>query len=179
MEPSKKTILVRVFVVSLAIVVVVSVVMILILMNLMSDFVPAAATSPPGGPVPAGDAAEVAPLRPITTLSTAGDLAATLRQPEGNPDDELQAVAQLIYLYRQGFGENPVGQNEDIVAALLGENEKRSAYLPKDSPALADGKLIDRWGSPYWFHPVSGREMEIRSAGPDRELFTADDLSLP
>lgn len=120
-----------------------------------------------------------APRAPIVDLSFAAELAATLSRPEGPPEEELQAVAQLIYVYRQGFGENPVGQNEDIVAALLGENEKRSAFLPKNIPVIADGKLIDRWGSPYWFHPVSGSEMEIRSAGPDRELFTGDDLATP
>jgi hypothetical protein len=154
--------------------------MILILMNLMSGNTPDAATPAPGSAVPERVAEEIPTALPaITTLSIAGDLAATLHRPDGNPDEEIQAVAQLIYVYRQGFGENPVGQNEDIVAALLGQNEKRSAYLPKDTPAIIDGRLVDRWGSPYWFHPVSSREMEIRSAGPDRELFTGDDISLP
>lgn len=131
--------------------------------------------APPEPPV----ASEPAALPAIVTLSVAPELSATLNRPEGNPEEDLDAVAQLLYVYRQGFGENPVGQNEDVVAALLGANEKRTAYLPADSPAIVGGKLVDRWGSPYWFHPVSGREMEIRSAGPDRELFTGDDISLP
>jgi hypothetical protein len=153
----------------------------LILWIILREDSPAALPAVSGKPTveeAAGDSAP-APLPPIVDLSIATELAATLHRPDGNPEEELQAVAQLIYLYRQGFGENPVGQNEDIVAALLGENEKRSAYLPKNIPVIEDGKLVDRWGTPYWFHPVSGREMEIRSAGPDRELFTGDDLTNP
>lgn len=123
-------------------------------------------------------AAATPPPEPVL-MPVAKELSDALIRPEGSPEEELQTVGQLLHFYRQGFGENPVGQNEDVVSALTGENQHRAAYLPKDSPSIVDGKLVDRWGSPYWFHPVSGREMEIRSAGPDRELFTTDDLFEP
>jgi hypothetical protein len=113
---------------------------------------------------------------PVTVLPIASELATALVRKD-DPAASLQAVEQLLFFYKQGFGENPVGQNEDIVAALLGENSKRAAYLPPDCPAIKDGKLLDPWGTPYWFHPVSRKQMEIRSAGPDRELFTSDDLT--
>jgi hypothetical protein len=137
----------------------------------------------PARPAPegvAGDAgirsaATPAPLPPITVLPIATELSQTLLRRDA-PVESLQAVEQLIYLYRQALGENPVGQNEDIVATLLGENPKRAAWLPADSPAIKEGKLVDVWGTPYWFHPVSRDRMEVRSAGPDRELFTGDDL---
>jgi hypothetical protein len=114
-------------------------------------------------------------LPPITVLPVATELGAALLRKD-DPARALEAVEQLLYFYRQGLGENPVGQNEDIVAAMLGENPKRAAYLAADSPAIKDGRLIDPWGTPYWFHPVSRQRMEIRSAGPDRDLFTGDDL---
>lgn len=146
--------------------------------------------APPDTPRPAGEAtyspsasrpataAAVAPepeLPPITVVPAASELGAALLRKE-DPAGALEAVEQLLYFYRQGLGENPVGQNEDVVAAMLGANAKRAAYLPADSPAIKDGKLLDPWGTPYWFHPVSRDRMEIRSAGPDRELFTNDDL---
>ena len=112
---------------------------------------------------------------PITLMPAATELGAALLRKD-DPAGALQAVEQLLYFYRQGLGENPAGQNEDVVAAMLGENPKRAAYLPANSPAIKDGKLVDPWGTPYWFHPVSRDRMEIRSAGPDRELFTSDDL---
>ena len=38
------------------------------------------------------------------------------------------------------------------------------------------GELIDRWGTPFFLHQLSARQMEIRSAGPDREMWTEDDV---
>jgi hypothetical protein len=38
--------------------------------------------------------------------------------------------------------------------------------------------MCDRWGTPYFFHQVSKTEMEIRSAGPDRRMWTGDDSQL-
>jgi len=35
---------------------------------------------------------------------------------------------------------------------------------------------VDPWGTPYFFHQLSGKEMEIHSAGPDKMMWTADDL---
>jgi len=36
--------------------------------------------------------------------------------------------------------------------------------------------LVDAWGTPFFFHQLSGHEMEIHSAGPDKIMWTADDL---
>jgi hypothetical protein len=140
------------------------------------------ATSPePSGIAPATSSPETLPEGPeakveITTLPVAAEISVHFNSPDGTPEDDLDRIEQLLYFYRQGFGENPVGQNEDVVSALLGENPKQTAYLLSDCPAIVDGKLVDRWGSPYWFHPVSGKVMEVRSAGPDRDLFTSDDI---
>jgi hypothetical protein len=38
------------------------------------------------------------------------------------------------------------------------------------------GELVDYWGTPFFFHQLSGTEMEIHSAGPDKVMWTADDL---
>jgi hypothetical protein len=39
-----------------------------------------------------------------------------------------------------------------------------------------NGELVDVWGTPYFFHQLSGTDTEIHSAGPDRIMWTADDL---
>jgi hypothetical protein len=122
-----------------------------------------------------GPVANPRPLPPITVLPAATELSKHL-EDKTDPTGCLQTLDQLILLYRRGIGENPVGQNEDIVSALLGDNPKRTAFLAADSTAIRGGKLIDPWGTPYWFHPLSAHQMEIRSAGPDRDLFTSDDL---
>ncbi len=70
----------------------------------------------------------------------------------------------------------PLGDNADIAAALTGRNPRRVVFLPVSHPALRDGLLRDREGTPYHFHARSSDLIDVRSAGPDRVLFTADDL---
>jgi hypothetical protein len=40
----------------------------------------------------------------------------------------------------------------------------------------ASGELVDAWDTPYFSHQISGSEMEIHSAGPDKVMWTSDDL---
>jgi hypothetical protein len=90
---------------------------------------------------------------------------------------EAEAVALNIRQYRLRFGGNPVGTNADIVKELDGGNPKTARYLPSELKRLNEqGELIDAWGTPYFFHQLSAEEMETRSAGPDRELWTSDDV---
>lgn len=79
--------------------------------------------------------------------------------------------------FRDVHGENPVGTNEEITRALLGDNAKQIRLeLPDGSAVNSAGQLVDRWGSPYFFHQLSKERMEIRSAGPDRRMWTDDDV---
>ena len=73
------------------------------------------------------------------------------------------------------FGGNPVGTNVEITRALNGDNPRHVHFL--DGARLNDqGELIDDWGTPYFFHQLSGQQTEIRSAGPDKQMWTSDDL---
>ena len=111
----------------------------------------AAAAEPPSGP-------EVAPgLTPVTVLE---NMRAAFRQ------------------YSSRFGGNPVGINREITAALNGKNPQQVVFIePEDGMRInARGELIDNWGTPYFFHQVSATKMEIHSAGPDKRMWTADDL---
>ncbi|WP_156344994.1 hypothetical protein [Verrucomicrobium spinosum] len=83
----------------------------------------------------------------------------------------------MLELYRRACGGTPCGHNELIVSSILGSNEKNVQLLPSDSPAIQRGELVDEWGTPYWFHTLTDRYIEVRSAGPDRELFTSDDIT--
>lgn len=96
------------------------------------------------------------------------------------PGDDLELIADLLGDYRLFFKSNPVGsENYEIVEQLLGANDKQISFLDREITSLApDGLLLDRWGTPYTFHPLTSSVMDIRSAGPDQELWTDDDLSL-
>jgi hypothetical protein len=94
--------------------------------------------------------------------------------------DDVRIVAGLVQNYQQavktGVAAPPLGFNEEITRALTGRNPLEVAFLPATHPAInARGLLCDRWGTPYHFHPVAQDRIDVRSAGPDKKLFTTDD----
>ncbi|MFT4639120.1 MAG: hypothetical protein ACI8T1_002444 [Verrucomicrobiales bacterium] len=113
-------------------------------------------------------------------LRDAVNLAKTLHRPESMADSDLEALDQIITLYHFIYKANPVGsENEEIMAQLIGKNPKKVIFFPPDHPNLSEaGALLDRWGNPYYFHPLSADRMDLRSAGDDAKLWTNDDVSL-
>ena len=126
--------------------------------------------------------------KPIAAPATAAT-----RSPDAFPDieqlnspatsirDDLILLSNVFASWQTLFPQdgNPWGDNRDITAALSGRNPPRVALIPPGHPAIsADGELLDRWGTPVQFHQLSGTAMELRSAGPDRVFYTADDTVL-
>ncbi len=108
-------------------------------------------------------------------------LADDLNQPEGTLPRDVAIVGSMIAAYRSNYAGrgNPVGDNREITDTLLGRNPNGIIFLRAGHPAInAQGELCDRWGTPFHFHAESGRKMDVRSAGPDRKLWTADDVFL-
>ena len=108
-------------------------------------------------------------------------LADKLNLPSGNIRTDLETVAALMESFRTNFpgSGNPVGENTEITAALTGRNSLHIALIPRKHPAInARGELCDRWGTPFFFHQLSGTAVEIRSAGPDRRMRNEDDVVL-
>lgn len=107
-------------------------------------------------------------------------LADDLNAPTGTVERDLRIVAGLIEGFRSNFlrDGNPTGSNSEITGALAGRNRLALVLLPPDHPAInPKGELCDRWGTPFFFHAESANRMEVRSAGPDRKLWTDDDRS--
>jgi hypothetical protein len=134
--------------------------------------------TPPPVPVTASREKPPEPLpRPPVTDHPSLMIAGEFLTPEGDPGRDVEILETLLGDFARAFGENPVGENEEIVAALQGDNAKGLRFFPAEHRGLsAEGKLLDRWGTPWFFHALSGKRMEIISAGPDREMGTADDL---
>lgn len=75
------------------------------------------------------------------------------------------------------MGENPVGTNAEIMKSITGANQKGAKLGPPEGMSLNNyGELVDPWGTAFFFHQLSGTQMEIRSAGPDRKMWTGDDV---
>lgn len=90
----------------------------------------------------------------------------------------LDAIVQNFQLsLKTSSAVPPLGFNDEITRALTGGNPLELAFIPSTHAAInARGELCDRWGTPYSFHPVAADRIDVRSAGPDRRLFTADDV---
>lgn len=135
---------------------------------------PAASTTS-GGSAPAFAAPKPDPRRIDPEIQKLAD---RLVEQTQTPLNDLETVGEFVDLYRKSFGNLPVGSNEDLTAIITGQNPKRGVLFPPDSPMIVKGQLVDRWGTPYWLHPSSGSSLEVRSAGPDKNLFTADDVMI-
>ncbi len=104
--------------------------------------------------------------------------AAPVAPPPGEIHTEIEGVGTMIRDFRNAVGGNPVGTNAEITKALLGDNPKQVKFeLPPGVSVNGAGELQDRWGTPFFFHQVSGVQMDIRSAGPDHQMWNEDDVS--
>lgn len=94
------------------------------------------------------------------------------------PDIVLENMSRAVRQFGEMFGGNPVGTNPEITSQLNGNNPKHINFINAEAGMRinAAGELVDPWGTPYFFHQISGTDMEIHSAGPDRIMWTADDL---
>ncbi len=132
---------------------------------------------------PASDATDDQSVpRPEGTLSAEGpplppSILDDLNSAKTTPANDMRLLATLFHDYASVLKGMPFGMHEEIVSALQGDNPRAIAFIPPGHPAVnADGKIIDRWGAPYFFHVISSRAVEIISAGPDGQLFTQDDI---
>ncbi|NNC88576.1 MAG: hypothetical protein HKN82_08985 [Akkermansiaceae bacterium] len=107
-------------------------------------------------------------------IATAG----SLNSADHEPLSDLEILGTIIDSYRAIFRENPIaGENREVVEALTGGNVYKLVLVDPGHPAInPDGELVDRWETPFRFHPISRAHMEIFSAGPDRQFGTPDDI---
>jgi hypothetical protein len=94
------------------------------------------------------------------------------------PATALENMSRAVRQFGEMFGGNPVGTNPEITSQLGGDNPKHINFINAEAGMRinGNGELVDPWGTPYFFHQISGTDMEIHSAGPDRIMWTADDL---
>ena len=119
-----------------------------------------------------------APATPHPRLA-GSPLARELNAPTSDATRDVAALHGMLRQYLRQLHQrpgHPIGNDADLARVLTGQNPMKLVVLPPSHPALsADGRLRDRWGTPYFIHPRGSGAFEIRSAGPDRKLFTADD----
>jgi hypothetical protein len=119
----------------------------------------------------------------MISAPTAGErLVEGYGDPASPPIEDLRKIHRVVGGYFSVIKDParfPIGGNEDLSAALKGENPNREIFLPADHPIFGkEGQLIDRWGTPVIVHPEGWKQLGLRSAGEDRRPYTEDDLVL-
>jgi len=140
--------------------------------------------APAATPVPTPSIATSIPPQPLPSANPAPPRPADI--PPAPPEDsrhtgqtDLEKINLMLRDYRTLFGENPVGTNAEIMRAIMGANPRHAVLGPPEGLSLNNyGELLDQWGTPFFFHQMSGSHMELRSAGPDKKMGTNDDLLL-
>ena len=116
------------------------------------------------------------PSPPTIGEEILGDYADTNKPPA----NDLELADRLLFSYRtlvKNHADKPVGTNADFVDALLGDNPAKHVFLPEDFPHLSPGgELLDRWRTPLFIHPEAADRITLRSAGPDKKMWTGDDI---
>ncbi len=101
-----------------------------------------------------------------------------------NPNSDIRQDLELfqnylrnVFLLIKKRDTRYYSSNEELAEFLLGKNPHRTPYLSTQSRILnQERQLIDRWDTPLKIHPLSGKVLEIRSAGPDTRYYTEDDF---
>ncbi len=139
----------------------------------------------------APEAVRAIPAAPAATTASAApppgsnaDLGETILRgyadPRLPPENDLTLMSRLMdnaVLLLKSAANRPLSANEDWADLFRGKNSVREVFLPDQHRALnAQGQLVDRWNTPLFFHALGGGRYELRSAGPDQKLWTADDL---
>lgn len=92
------------------------------------------------------------------------------------PPSDLVKLMNGLVAYHITFGRLPQGNGPAVFKALVGENKRREVFIQWNPAFIGpDGSFLDQWGSPYSISFPDAESVEVRSAGPDKVLNTADD----
>ncbi len=117
----------------------------------------------------------------LNDQSTISPMARRLNAADSTPESDLVVLSEMFEYYCLGNdGQVPTGTNQEITQALIRKDCLGLSFIGSDHTSISlSGELVDRGGTPYYFHAQSAQLMEIRSAGPDQLLHTTDDLLWP
>ena len=131
-------------------------------------------------PLEAAKSIEAATLLQSARKRPGDEILKNYASPSTRSEDDLQAMAHVfsnLQLLVKGDAPFRMGANEEFAAALMGQNAAKEVFLKVPHACLNEkGQLVDRWGTPLFFHVRDRSRIDIRSAGPDGKMWSADDL---
>lgn len=128
-------------------------------------------------------AAEQAPSKVVPEQQMGDEMLADYasESSDGKADIELfYHYLQNVFLLIKSRDSHQYAINEDLADFLRGKNDYKTPYVSANSHIFNDDQMIvDRWGTPIHIHTISRDRFELRSAGPDKKLFSDDDFFWP
>ncbi|CAA7069279.1 Unannotated [Lentimonas sp. CC11] len=113
------------------------------------------------------------------TLPERSEELKVLYQQDGPEQQVVNALHSLLFSLKiaGNAGYFDTGPNVEMTNALLGYNTRKISFISVKSPRINEsGELVDKWGTPYFFHLISSKEVTVQSAGEDLTMFTDDDI---
>jgi hypothetical protein len=85
-------------------------------------------------------------------------------------NEDVDNLFYALQQYKERIGSYPVGNNAQVVQALLGNNPKNLIILVGRKKDLnSKGEFVDPWGTPLRIY-FSGEGIMVRSAGPNKRF---------
>ncbi len=128
----------------------------------------------PAASTPSVDRSEPAPPPRKDDVRTRGSrLAAELNAPGFDAQHDVATLHAMLRQYlhllhgRQG---HPIGNDSDLARVLTGHNPMKLVVLPPTHSALTpDGRLRDRWGTPFFVQLQNLLRKQARQQRPQGE----------
>ena len=127
---------------------------------------------------------DVQPPKKITNEQQMGDhILSNYATPESDGKKDVELFYHYltnIFMLIKSRDSHQYAINEDLADFLRGKNDYKTPCVSSDSHIFNnEGMIIDRWGTPIHIHTLSRDRFEIRSAGPDKKIFSEDDFLWP
>lgn len=85
-------------------------------------------------------------------------------------NEDVDNLFYALQQYKERIGTYPVGNNAQVVQALLGNNPKNLIILVGRKKDLnSKGEFVDPWGTPLRIY-FAGEGILVRSAGPNKRF---------
>lgn len=85
-------------------------------------------------------------------------------------NEDVDNLFYALQQYKERIGSYPVGNNAEVVKALMGNNPKNLMILVGRKKEInSKGEFVDPWGTPLRIY-FAGEGILIRSAGPNRRF---------
>ncbi|MGJ8696261.1 MAG: hypothetical protein ACSHYF_08075 [Verrucomicrobiaceae bacterium] len=145
-------------------------------------------STPPAEPSPQKQSTpppstETPPAREYPEQAMGDRILADYASPSSNGKEDIKLFYNYltnVFLLLKSRDTQQYAINEDLSALLRGKNNYKTPFVSPDSHIFNEEKMIiDRWGTPIHIHTISSDVFELRSAGPDKKLFTQDDPIWP